>query len=84
MGAYSNIRTSVLDKKKAALVALGSLAEHAPRAFYPHLPLAMETLNAQVCDCGCVSGGWRKLFAWFVSGGWNIATLCSEAVGDGV
>ncbi|CAM9475281.1 unnamed protein product, partial [Hapterophycus canaliculatus] len=48
MGAYSNIRTSVLDKKKAALVALGSLAEHAPRAFYPHLPLAMETLTAQV------------------------------------
>lgn len=48
-GAYANIRTSVLDKKKAALVALGSLAEHAPQAFYPHLPLAMETLNAQVC-----------------------------------
>lgn len=47
--AYTNIRTSVLDKKKAALVALGSLAEHAPRAFYPHLPLAMETLTNQVC-----------------------------------
>eukprot|EP00903_Cladosiphon_okamuranus_P009337 g8905.t1 len=47
-GAFSNIRTSVLDKKKAALVALGSLAEHAPLAFYPHLPLAMETLNDQV------------------------------------
>ncbi|CAM9940163.1 unnamed protein product, partial [Ectocarpus sp. 12 AP-2014] len=47
-GAYSNIRTSVLDKKKAALVALGSLAEHAPLAFYPHLPLAMETLDSQV------------------------------------
>ncbi|CAM9783964.1 unnamed protein product [Ascophyllum nodosum] len=47
-GAYTNIRTSVLDKKKAALVAVGSLAEHAPRAFYPHLPLAMETLTSQV------------------------------------
>lgn len=48
-GAYTNIRTSVLDKKKAALVAIGSLAEHAPRAFYPHLPHAMETLTSQVC-----------------------------------
>ncbi|CAM9175169.1 unnamed protein product [Pylaiella littoralis] len=47
-GPYASIRTSVLDKKKAALVALGALAEHAPQAFYPHLPLAMETLNAQV------------------------------------
>lgn len=47
-GAYTNIRTSVLDKKKAALVALGSLAEHAPHAFYAHLPLAMETLTSQV------------------------------------
>ncbi|CAM9255040.1 unnamed protein product [Laminaria digitata] len=47
-GAYANIRTSVLDKKKAALVALGSLAEHVPRAFYPHLPLAMEVLTEQV------------------------------------
>lgn len=47
-GAYTNIRTSVFDKKKAALVALGSLAEHAPVAFYPHLPLALETLTQQV------------------------------------
>ena len=47
-GGFANIRTSVLDKKKAALVALGSLAEHAPLAFYQHLPQAMETLNEQV------------------------------------
>ncbi|CAM9263097.1 unnamed protein product [Choristocarpus tenellus] len=46
--AFMNIRTAELDKKKAALVALGSLAEHSPKAFFPHLEHAMETLNKQM------------------------------------
>ncbi|CAM9780208.1 unnamed protein product, partial [Discosporangium mesarthrocarpum] len=46
--AYMNVRTAELDKKKAALVALGSLAEHAPRAFYPHLSHSMEVLIKKV------------------------------------
>eukprot|EP00611_Tribonema_gayanum_P025635 TRINITY_DN588_c0_g1_i2.p1 TRINITY_DN588_c0_g1~~TRINITY_DN588_c0_g1_i2.p1 ORF type:complete len:1076 (-),score=449.83 TRINITY_DN588_c0_g1_i2:206-3433(-) len=63
--AYSKmlgVHTAELDKKKAALLALGGLAEFAPAPFEPHLQAVMECLRAnteswhseirsEVCNC---------------------------------
>jgi hypothetical protein len=59
---YMNVRTAMMDKKKAALLALGALADNVPRMFEPHLVNAVQTLQpnldywhpdirAEVCDC---------------------------------